>query len=279
MNQSNPRDASLASLRLLAEQALSRAAGAPLVAGNRVKLLRDATENYPAWLGAIEGASRSITLDSYILADDKVGNTQVFDGGSIAFDNKPPAFTNATPDGTGFIDGGTALPLQVDVNDTGAGVNGSSVKVQVIGASSGIVSTGNSGATYTFALHGSDFLADGLQGLVNFNYVADDNLGNHGVSTPVHTVKVDRKPPVLVSAFVPDNTGGTNGFWPATGTISVTADIDDGADGSGAATAVTVEGAQTGTITNTAGTVQTFTFSRHPPSSAPPRNSSAVPLP
>ena len=74
MKQSNPRDVSLASLRPLAEQALSRAAGAPLVAGNRVKLLRDATENYPAWLGAIEGASRSITVDSYILADDKVGN-------------------------------------------------------------------------------------------------------------------------------------------------------------------------------------------------------------
>src|SRR5215475_5385493 len=61
-------------LRPLAVQALSRAAGAPLVAGNRVKLLRDATENYPAWLAAIEGAQRSITLESYILADDSVGN-------------------------------------------------------------------------------------------------------------------------------------------------------------------------------------------------------------
>ncbi len=62
------------SLRLLAEQALSRAAGAPLVAGNRVALLRDATENYPAWLEAIGRARRSITLESYILADDAVGN-------------------------------------------------------------------------------------------------------------------------------------------------------------------------------------------------------------
>src|SRR3954470_16967997 len=74
MKQSNPPDVSLASLRPLAEQALSRAAGAPLVAGNRVKLLRDATENYPAWLGAIAGASATITVDSYILADDEVGN-------------------------------------------------------------------------------------------------------------------------------------------------------------------------------------------------------------
>src|SRR2546423_1961755 len=74
MTRPDPPDAPPASLRLLAEQALSRAAGAPLVAGNRVKLLRDATENYPAWLDAIERASRSITLDSYILADDAVGN-------------------------------------------------------------------------------------------------------------------------------------------------------------------------------------------------------------
>jgi cardiolipin synthase len=66
--------AALASLRPAAEQALARAAGAPLVAGNRVALLRDATENYPAWLAAIEGATRSITVESYIFAEDPVGN-------------------------------------------------------------------------------------------------------------------------------------------------------------------------------------------------------------
>jgi cardiolipin synthase len=63
-----------ASLRLLGEQAFSRAAGAPLVAGNRIKLLRDATENYPAWLEAIDGARRSIALEAYIVAEDRVGN-------------------------------------------------------------------------------------------------------------------------------------------------------------------------------------------------------------
>jgi cardiolipin synthase A/B len=62
------------SLRPAAEHALSRAAGAPLVAGNRVALLRDATENYPAWLAAIEAAKTSITIESYIFADDSVGN-------------------------------------------------------------------------------------------------------------------------------------------------------------------------------------------------------------
>lgn len=74
MDRSKPPDVSLASLRLLAEQAFSRAAGAPLVAGNRVKLLRDASENYPAWLEAIERANRSIVMNSYILADDAIGN-------------------------------------------------------------------------------------------------------------------------------------------------------------------------------------------------------------
>jgi cardiolipin synthase A/B len=58
----------------MAEQALSRAAGAPLISGNRVQLLRDATENYPAWLAAIESAAHSITIESYIFADDAVGN-------------------------------------------------------------------------------------------------------------------------------------------------------------------------------------------------------------
>ena len=45
-------------LRLLADQAFSRTAGAPLVAGNAVSLLLDAEENYPAWLEAIAGARR-----------------------------------------------------------------------------------------------------------------------------------------------------------------------------------------------------------------------------
>jgi len=57
----------------MAEQALTRAAGAPLIAGNRVRLLRDATENYPAWLAAFEKAERSITIESYIFAEDEVG--------------------------------------------------------------------------------------------------------------------------------------------------------------------------------------------------------------
>ncbi len=63
-----------ANLRALGEQAFSRAAGAPLVAGNRLALLLDAAENFPAWLAAIEGARRSILLEAYILADDAVGN-------------------------------------------------------------------------------------------------------------------------------------------------------------------------------------------------------------
>jgi cardiolipin synthase A/B len=62
-----------ASLRTLGEQLFSRAAGAPLVPGNRVALLRDATENFPAWLEAIDRAEQSVLLESYILANDAVG--------------------------------------------------------------------------------------------------------------------------------------------------------------------------------------------------------------
>src|SRR5688500_4254182 len=60
-------------LRLVAEQAFSRAAGAPLVEGNAVELLCDAKENYPAWLDAINSAERWIHFESYIIHDDECG--------------------------------------------------------------------------------------------------------------------------------------------------------------------------------------------------------------
>ena len=66
-------DQSILAVRALAEQAFSRAAGAPLISGNGVRLLKDARENYPAWLDAIAGATRSIHFESYIIHDDAVG--------------------------------------------------------------------------------------------------------------------------------------------------------------------------------------------------------------
>ncbi len=62
-----------APLRLLADQAFSRTAGAPLVGGNAVRLLKDAAENFPAWLDAIRSAERSIFFESYIVGDDATG--------------------------------------------------------------------------------------------------------------------------------------------------------------------------------------------------------------
>ena len=63
-------------LRGLADRAFSRAAGAPLVLGNRVELLLDARENYPAWRDAIAAAQHSVHLEMYIFRDDDAG--QVF---------------------------------------------------------------------------------------------------------------------------------------------------------------------------------------------------------
>lgn len=59
--------------RLLAQQALSRAAGAPLLSGNAVELLIDAAANYAAWLDAIRGARQRVLLENYIIRDDAVG--------------------------------------------------------------------------------------------------------------------------------------------------------------------------------------------------------------
>ena len=59
--------------RILAEQAFSRTGGAPLVPGNAIRLLRDAAENYPAWLEAISAAEQTIHFESYIIHEDTVG--------------------------------------------------------------------------------------------------------------------------------------------------------------------------------------------------------------
>lgn len=63
----------LLAVRLFADQAFSRAAGAPLIPGNDVRLLRDAEENYPAWQQAIREARRTVHFESYIIHDDDVG--------------------------------------------------------------------------------------------------------------------------------------------------------------------------------------------------------------
>src|SRR5512133_673700 len=60
-------------LRELADQAFSRAAGAQLIGGNHVRLLKDAKENYPAWLRAIHAAKKHIHFENYIFCDDKTG--------------------------------------------------------------------------------------------------------------------------------------------------------------------------------------------------------------
>src|SRR4029453_16507588 len=65
--------AGVETLRTLANQAFSRTAGAPLVAGNAVRVLRDATENYPVWERARRGARRAIHVEMYIFHRDPVG--------------------------------------------------------------------------------------------------------------------------------------------------------------------------------------------------------------
>ncbi|HKX27577.1 MAG TPA: phospholipase D-like domain-containing protein [Blastocatellia bacterium] len=59
--------------QLLSERALSRTVGAPIVQGNSVRLLKDARENYPAWLEAISSARHKIYFESYIIHEDAQG--------------------------------------------------------------------------------------------------------------------------------------------------------------------------------------------------------------
>ena len=76
MNQANASAAPHAStpaLRLIAGQVLSRAAGAPLITGNRVQLLIDGAQHFEAWAAMIESARDYVLLENYIIADDIVG--------------------------------------------------------------------------------------------------------------------------------------------------------------------------------------------------------------
>jgi cardiolipin synthase len=57
----------------LLDQAFTRAAGALLVPGNGVRLLRDGADNYPQWLRAITGAQRHICFENFIFYEDEVG--------------------------------------------------------------------------------------------------------------------------------------------------------------------------------------------------------------
>ncbi|HEU4714025.1 MAG TPA: phospholipase D-like domain-containing protein [Pyrinomonadaceae bacterium] len=72
-SQLKREQSSVLAIRSLANQAFSRAAGAPLVGGNYVRLLKDAMENYPAWLDAMKAAQRYIHFESYIIHEDDVG--------------------------------------------------------------------------------------------------------------------------------------------------------------------------------------------------------------
>jgi cardiolipin synthase len=55
------------------ELAFARVTGSRPVDGNSIRLLKDAVENYPAWLDAIARAERTIHFENYIIADDRVG--------------------------------------------------------------------------------------------------------------------------------------------------------------------------------------------------------------
>src|SRR5215472_10801827 len=53
--------------------ALARAAGAAPVSGNRIRLLRDGPENFPAWLEAIASTRRYVYFEMYIFRNDGTG--------------------------------------------------------------------------------------------------------------------------------------------------------------------------------------------------------------
>ncbi|MCG7394315.1 phospholipase D-like domain-containing protein [Microvirga sp. ACRRW] len=66
-----PYRAALDELRM--ERAFSRIADSDLRQGNAIRLLKDAKENYPAWLEAIRSAQDVIHFENFIIANDDTG--------------------------------------------------------------------------------------------------------------------------------------------------------------------------------------------------------------
>jgi len=60
-------------LETLARHAFGRVADAQRFEGNRVTLLRDGPEAYPAWLAAIGQAKKFVLFENYIIRDDRIG--------------------------------------------------------------------------------------------------------------------------------------------------------------------------------------------------------------
>ena len=60
-------------IRPLAEGAFSRAAGAPLIGGNAVRLLLSPSENFTAWREAIRTAKKTVYFENYIFQTDDTG--------------------------------------------------------------------------------------------------------------------------------------------------------------------------------------------------------------
>ena len=55
----------------LIEQVMSRAAGSHSRYGNRIEVLLDSTENFPAWEAALRAAQESVCIEMYIFALDE----------------------------------------------------------------------------------------------------------------------------------------------------------------------------------------------------------------
>lgn len=72
--ESQPRTRSLA-----AHAVFSRAAGAPLIGGNAVRLLLDGAENYAAWREAIRSATHTVYFENYIFSPDGIGSAFLAD--------------------------------------------------------------------------------------------------------------------------------------------------------------------------------------------------------
>ena len=204
-------------------------------------------------LGVASGSSGAVSFS--IAAADQLNNSGSATG-AINVDNIAPTFSAASVPTAWYSGTATIAPaITVNTADTGgSGVDPNTVAVQV-DATHGPYKpdTFTSGTASWSMLTGASFQAANTQGAVPFNFIMNDAAGN--AATPsAQSINIDRKAPAVSNVTAPTT-------WVArTGTVTVTAIVDD-TGGSGPASAALSVAGQTDVVGTTSGTGASVTYS------------------
>lgn len=229
-------------------------------------------------------------VNFHITAKDNVNNAQSNGPITVKVDRRAPSVgtvavtDNPLANSNGYYprDAAIAVPVSVPVDDSPDAVPGSGAATATLTAGAGNTAATAAGSTTTGTVKTFNFTVPttaqtaGSEGAVALSVTAADGVGNTTVVTPTATVKVDDKPPTLVSVGIDSSmtirfTDANGVAWfnqSDSGTIKITATITDAGAGVLMSSLKLVKHGTTtqidnGTIGHTAGTnLYTFNVAR-----------------